>query len=114
MKRILKKYFKINQKLLYNFRTSNISVIAVDLPEKEEVWLIFKLSFMYYSLLGSLIVLSVGLLVSSITADDERQAQKAANRDLFCPLVHRFLPPPSPQKKLPEEVGLMVVPQTAT
>ena len=85
---------------------------AIELPEKEEVWLIFKLSFMYYSLLGTIIVLCVGLLVSSISAADDDD-QKAANRDLFCPLVHRFLPPP-PQKKLPEEVSLMVVPQTAS
>ncbi|CAB3364426.1 Hypothetical predicted protein [Cloeon dipterum] len=74
--------------------------------ESEEAWLIFKISFRYYTLLGVLIVLIVGNLVS-IFSDSQDIKDKPINRDLFCPLVHRFLPNKAEEEEMPETNVLM-------
>ncbi|XP_059479015.1 sodium-coupled monocarboxylate transporter 1-like [Neocloeon triangulifer] len=70
--------------------------------DNDDVWPILKLSFTYYTLLGLVIVLVVGNLVSILCKEADSKS-KPINRDLFCPLVHRFLPPDSEQEASPAE-----------
>ncbi|XP_065336414.1 sodium-coupled monocarboxylate transporter 1-like [Cloeon dipterum] len=80
------------------------------IEENDETLIIFKLSFTYYTLLGVLIVVVVGYLASKLS-EDEDSKRKAINRDLLCPLVHRFLPKELEQGSTPEKDALMNQPE---
>ncbi|CAL7946567.1 unnamed protein product [Xylocopa violacea] len=57
--------------------------------EKEEPFILFTISFMYYALVGFLIVMIVGTVVSFIFGVPDL---KDVDRNLFPPIVQRFLP----------------------
>ncbi|CAB3364431.1 Hypothetical predicted protein [Cloeon dipterum] len=80
------------------------------IEENDGTLIIFKLSFTYYTLLGVLIVVVVGYLASKLSEEEESK-RKAINRDLLCPLVHRFLPKEIEQEPTPEKDALMNQPE---
>ncbi|XP_066587928.1 sodium-coupled monocarboxylate transporter 1-like [Prorops nasuta] len=63
---------------------------ATVIASEEEPFFLFSISFMYYTLFGSLTVVIVGTIVSFLLGAPEISD---VNRDHFPPLVRRFLPP---------------------
>ncbi|XP_059488854.1 sodium-coupled monocarboxylate transporter 1-like [Neocloeon triangulifer] len=82
--------------------SANFTVSDPEWPDNDAVWPIFRLSYMYFGLLGSLIVLLVGIPVSYM----DTSKRKSLHKDLFCPLVHRWLPDQMDQRH-PTEVKLL-------
>lgn len=74
-------------------------VIATD-----DVFQICKLSYAYYCMVGVLVGLFVGLVVSFLT---KRQDLKTMNPDLIAPCMRRFLPFKTEATEAPEEDKLL-------
>lgn len=55
----------------------------------DSVPLVFRLSYMYYSLVGNLLVILVGLPVSYLT---ERPEPRCLDPKLFAPFIRKYLP----------------------
>ncbi|PSN54821.1 hypothetical protein C0J52_02922 [Blattella germanica] len=58
-----------------------------DVPQ-EEVFILYRIAFLYYTLLGMIIVFVVGTIVSLLTAPPEEEKNNPA---LFTPIVRRYL-----------------------
>lgn len=72
-------------------QTSNYTLHAPSIPNSEDQpFVLFTISFMYYTLIGCLIVMVVGTLVSFICGASDL---KEVDRNHFPPIVQRFLPP---------------------
>ncbi|XP_076280092.1 sodium-coupled monocarboxylate transporter 1 [Lasioglossum baleicum] len=72
-------------------QTSNYTLHASPIPNPEDQpFVLFTISFMYYTLIGFLIVMVVGTLVSFICGASDL---KEVDRNHFPPIVQRFLPP---------------------
>lgn len=93
---------KIGDQYLKKKKKNHLNHIIFLRPDNEEVWPVFRLSYMYFGLLGSLIVLLVGIPVSYL--DDSKR--KPLHHDLFCPLVHSWLPNQL-ERSHPTEVTLL-------
>jgi hypothetical protein len=58
------------------------------------VWAIFRISYWYYTVVGTLIVLGVGYPLSIYCGDaSDLKRERQLNPNLFSPVVRRFLPP---------------------
>lgn len=58
---------------------------VVQTPEPPFVF--YRLSYMYYTMLGAVTAVIVGVIVSSVTGGNKHKL----NRDLFSPVIHPFL-----------------------
>ncbi|XP_052120880.1 sodium-coupled monocarboxylate transporter 1-like [Frankliniella occidentalis] len=58
----------------------------------EDTFVLYRISYYYYTLLGALIVVVVGLVVSLFTGP---QDLRTINRDLLSPAIYGFLPKPA-------------------
>ncbi|KAG5318278.1 SC5A8 protein, partial [Pseudoatta argentina] len=86
---------------LFN-RTTTTTQNPVQVESVDEPFFMYRISFMYYTLLGALIVMVIGTTVSFICgAADIRNI----DRDYFPPFITRFMPP-----KKYMEVSLHTVP----
>ena len=67
----------------------------------EDTFFLYRVSYYYYTLLGALITVGVGLVVSFLTGP---QDPRTVSRALLSPAIHGFLPGPRPPLKptLPE------------
>lgn len=67
----------------------------------EDTFMLYRLSYYYYTLLGAAIVLVVGVAVSLLTGPLD---PRTVNRDLLSPAIHSFLPPAvaEPEQKGPQ------------
>lgn len=54
----------------------------------EPTFMLYKLSYMYYTLLGSITAIVVGLIVSHLTGTNR---EKEIHMDLLSPVIYRFL-----------------------
>lgn len=68
------------------------------------VSLLYRISYMYYTLLGTLVGLTVGVVVSLLTAKPD---PCTLDPKLFYHRVHRFLPKPNTKLDLKEELKLV-------
>ncbi|KAJ1532030.1 hypothetical protein ONE63_000664 [Megalurothrips usitatus] len=59
--------------------------------DPHDTFVLYRVSYYYYTMLGAGIVVVVGLVVSLLTGP---QDAGAVNRDLLSPAIHGFLPPP--------------------
>lgn len=57
-------------------------------PPIEEPFILFRITHYYYTVLGTLLTIFFGWLISWLTGKDTRPARK----ELLCPLVHFLLP----------------------
>ncbi|XP_059482403.1 sodium-coupled monocarboxylate transporter 1-like isoform X2 [Neocloeon triangulifer] len=71
----------------------NTTTIILPTEPVLETWPLLKLSYMYYSLVGAILVPLVGLPVSWISGGRHRKMSP----DLFSPFVHRWLTPEDQQ-----------------
>lgn len=72
-------------------QTSNYTLHASPIPNSDDQpFVLFTVSFMYYTLIGFLIVMVVGTLVSFICGASDL---KDVDRNHFPPIIQRFLPP---------------------
>ncbi|KAF5299820.1 hypothetical protein FQA39_LY11357 [Lamprigera yunnana] len=67
--------------------TTTETIAALRSPQEEPLWL-FRISFQYYHVLGTITTIIIGLLISWITS---RKSDFDVNPDLLSPVVHRFL-----------------------
>ncbi|XP_065347930.1 sodium-coupled monocarboxylate transporter 1-like [Cloeon dipterum] len=65
------------------------------------VWPIFRISYWYYTVVGTMVVIIVGYLVSVLDEDDSRP-RRPVKRNLFSPAVQYFLPPDQDVQPVPE------------
>lgn len=65
--------------------------------QPEPVFALYRLSYMYYTALGAVTTLTVGIVVSLLTGSNK---DKELNIDLFSPLIHRLIR----KKQKPPEV----------
>ncbi|XP_063914126.1 sodium-coupled monocarboxylate transporter 1-like [Zophobas morio] len=65
------------------------SVVAPQVGNKEveSVFALYRMSYMYYTVVGAVVAVVVGYIVSLVTGGTEKQV----HRDLLSPIVHRFL-----------------------
>lgn len=54
----------------------------------EPAFILYRLSYMYYTALGTVTAITVGLLVSYLTG---RNRNRKVHRDLISPVVYRFM-----------------------
>lgn len=73
---------------MYLFTIIYIILTVPSVRYDNDVWPIFRLSYLYYGLLGILTVNIVGLSVSFMS----REKRAELDRDLFCPPVRYFMP----------------------
>lgn len=51
---------------------------------------LFRLSFYWYPLIGFLLVILIGVAATYLSKE-ENEAKKRYNKDLYSPLIHRFI-----------------------
>ncbi|XP_050448489.1 sodium-coupled monocarboxylate transporter 1-like isoform X2 [Cataglyphis hispanica] len=81
--------------------TTTQNLVQVESVE-DEPFFMYRISFMYYTLLGALIVIVIGTIVSFVCGAPDLSD---VNRDHFAPFITRFMPP-----KKYMEVSLHTVP----
>ncbi|KAL3283616.1 hypothetical protein HHI36_006755 [Cryptolaemus montrouzieri] len=65
--------------------------LTLDNPRSTPVdppFVLYRLSYMYYTALGTITAISIGLVVSYLSGSN---GGKTLNKDLFTPIIHRFL-----------------------
>lgn len=70
-------------------------IIDLCCSRSEEVFFLFRITYYYYTFIGTAVVIVVGLLVSYFTKPDT----KILNKDLITPLMHWALP----EESIPED-----------
>ncbi|KAF4522375.1 hypothetical protein B566_EDAN012232 [Ephemera danica] len=87
----------------------NVTLVTRNLPSsvtESVVFPLLRISFMYYSLIGAILVLVIGLTVSALTGPNE-----PCRREFIVPFMRRFaLPQPVP--KTVQEVAPLVGKET--
>lgn len=68
------------------------------------VSLLYQVSYMYYTILGTLVGLSVGVVVSLLT---DKPDPCTLHPNLFYYRVHRFLPKPTSKPEMKDEFKLV-------
>ncbi|KAF2898113.1 hypothetical protein ILUMI_08055 [Ignelater luminosus] len=68
--------------------TSTPTPILTTCSEEDEPFWLFKISFYYYTLIGAVLAVLIGLVVSWITSSD---TDTEVDPDLLCPFVQRYL-----------------------
>lgn len=97
----------INNLWLYSSVTSRLqwySGVGSPVVADKSVPLMYQVSYMYYSAVGTLIGLFVGIIVSLLTGP---QDLTKLNPDLVIPQIRRFLPQKQQITPLPEEYKLI-------
>ncbi|XP_017784798.1 PREDICTED: sodium-coupled monocarboxylate transporter 1-like [Nicrophorus vespilloides] len=64
----------------------------------EEPFFLYQLSYMYYTALGAIVAIIIGILVSYLTGCNKN---RLIHKDLLSPVVHRFLP--EQKSEIPED-----------
>jgi hypothetical protein len=65
------------------------SDVCNDLPDREEPLYIYRISYMWYTLIGVITAITVGMVVSFLTNPNSAED---VNSDLLTQVIHRFLP----------------------
>jgi len=60
-----------------------------DLADREEPLYIYRISYMWYALIGVVTAITVGMVVSFLTKPN---SVEDVDSDLLTPVIHRFLP----------------------
>ncbi|XP_042902836.1 sodium-coupled monocarboxylate transporter 2 isoform X2 [Parasteatoda tepidariorum] len=71
-----------------NMWNETITTTVQQLPNKDDIFVIYRLSYMWYSAIGSLIVIAIGLVVSFITGAHDKDDIK---QDLISPITRKVL-----------------------
>lgn len=66
--------------------------------------MLFTVSYVYYTTIGMVIVLVIGMIVSCLTGLNDPSEM---DKDLFSPLIHRFLKPKKTDKFKQKEVRFL-------
>lgn len=64
------------------------AITEVEVHSSEPPFILYRMSYMYYTMVGTLMAIVVGLVVSYFTGGNKKVK---LHRDLFSPLIHRFL-----------------------
>jgi hypothetical protein len=63
--------------------------VCTDLADREEPLYIYRISYMWYTLIGVATAITVGMVVSFLTNPNRAED---VDSDLLTPVIHRFLP----------------------
>jgi hypothetical protein len=66
-----------------------VSDVGNDLADREEPLYFYRISYMWYSLIGVATAMIVGMVVSFLTNPNSAED---VDSDLLTPVIHRFLP----------------------
>ncbi|XP_059481537.1 sodium-dependent multivitamin transporter-like [Neocloeon triangulifer] len=88
------------------------NIPILDAPhDNSGVWFIFRISYWYYTVIGTAIVLAVGYPVS-IFCETDVEDQRPRKRNLFSPVIQRYLPADE-DDKMPEKNPLVTLSEEA-
>lgn len=68
--------------------------------------MLYRLSYYYYTMIGAMVVVLVGFVVSVLTGPND---PKTMNKDLLSPAIHGFLP--KADKQQPREEHIKMAPR---
>lgn len=77
--------------LLSSLSTTTATEAATTIDPQSQISPFYKVSYVWYAFYGWLAVILIGLIASLITRD--REAERTRSRNLFTPLVRRFMEP---------------------
>ncbi|KAG8318855.1 hypothetical protein J6590_103927, partial [Homalodisca vitripennis] len=83
----------------------NATAKAVIIDETQEVWPLFRLSYMWYTLVGASVSIVVAVIVSLIFSSGQTEDLP---HKLFSPVIHKYLSPPK-EKERKHEIPIISI-----